>query len=192
MTSSIRLSINTAPAIAKIKTTQGRSAAATVRTLNRITSNCRTRSGTLIKQAGLKLTAPQIKKRVRLSLARQTYDEVRSAISNKSRPLVLAHFDTRPRPSPIATSANAFEKPAAGIGLNIIGKSYVYPHSFYARMPDGHIGVYVRAGRERLKIRELYGPAVSELLEYVAPQLTTIAQQQWTKIIQQELYGKSS
>jgi Prophage minor tail protein Z (GPZ) len=51
-----------------------------------------------------------------------------------------------------------------GVRLRIAGKVEVYRHAFIATVRHGHTGVFERKGRERLPIRELYGPSVKGIM----------------------------
>jgi Prophage minor tail protein Z (GPZ) len=51
-----------------------------------------------------------------------------------------------------------------GVVLHIAGKDEHYRHSFITTVRHGHEGVFERKGRERLPIRELYGPSVPGMM----------------------------
>jgi hypothetical protein len=53
----------------------------------------------------------------------------------------------------------------SGVSIRIAGKTETYRHAFRATMPRGHVGIYERRGRERLPIRELYGPSITGMLK---------------------------
>lgn len=43
------------------------------------------------------------------------------------------------------------------------GKTITLKHAFYAVMPNGHVGIFERAGRGRLPIKEMSGVAIPQL-----------------------------
>lgn len=47
-----------------------------------------------------------------------------------------------------------------GVTAKAWGKRKLYRHAFMAQMKSGHMGIYRREGRERLPIKEMYGPSV--------------------------------
>ena len=50
----------------------------------------------------------------------------------------------------------------AGVRLKKLG---VIPHSFIGEMPTGHRGIFVRKGRTRLPIQELFSDSITETIE---------------------------
>lgn len=60
------------------------------------------------------------------------------------------------KPSPRTVTKR---RPAGGVSYGPGRK--LLKGSFIARMPSGHIGVFKRAGRERIPIQELFGPSVA-------------------------------
>jgi hypothetical protein len=63
---------------------------------------------------------------------------------------------------------------AEGVTITIAGKTERYRHAFLATVKHGHEGVFERKGRERLPIRELYGPSVHGMMARtdVLPRIT--------------------
>ena len=51
----------------------------------------------------------------------------------------------------------------AGYKSRLKGGSGTIPHAFEATMKSGHVGVFKRAGKERLKINELFGPSIGKV-----------------------------
>jgi hypothetical protein len=51
-----------------------------------------------------------------------------------------------------------------GVLLRIAGKDEQYRHAFIRTVRHGHVGVFERKGRERLPIRELYGPSIPGMM----------------------------
>lgn len=52
----------------------------------------------------------------------------------------------------------------AGVSANAWGETKIYPGTFMATMKSGHRGVFVRKGRKRLPIKELWGPGVAQVM----------------------------
>lgn len=50
------------------------------------------------------------------------------------------------------------------------------PGAFVARMKTGHVGVYIRSGKERLPVGQLYGPAVPVMMS--SPEVSEHLQEQ--------------
>ncbi len=74
------------------------------------------------------------------------------------RPVPLARF--APHPSSITK-----QRPAAGVSVMVKARRKAIRGAFIARMAAGHVGVFQRKGKERLPIKELYGPSLAGMLE---------------------------
>lgn len=75
-----------------------------------------------------------------------------------------------------------------GASARAWGKRRVYPSTFIARMPNGHMGVFVREGRRRVPLHELYGPGVAQALskeEVRAPLIDKIEGRFETNLLRQ-------
>jgi hypothetical protein len=53
----------------------------------------------------------------------------------------------------------------SGVSIRIAGKVETYHRAFRATVRHGHVGIFERKGRERLPIRELYGPSVPGMMK---------------------------
>ena len=78
-------------------------------------------------------------------------------------PIPLIKFHVTPRKPPAkGTKVKDREVVIAGVKF---GNAADMPHSFIARMPNGHLGVYSRkSGAGRNPIKQRYGPAVPQML----------------------------
>lgn len=63
-----------------------------------------------------------------------------------------------------------------GVSIQIAGKTERYRHAFQATVRHGHTGIFERKGKERLPIRELYGPSVHGMMARtdVLPRVTAL------------------
>jgi hypothetical protein len=85
------------------------------------------------------------------SIQPATPDHLAGALVARGRAIPMIKF--RPRAS------------RRGVSIRIAGKTEVYRHAFIATVRHGHVGVFERKGRERLPIRELYGPSITGMLK---------------------------
>lgn len=91
--------------------------------------------------------------RSRLKIQQATETRMTSTVYAAGRPLRLIHFPHRgPRPSR-----------GRGRGVVAMNGTVQYPHAFIATMPNGKEGIFLRTGRNRLPIEQLYGPSYPEL-----------------------------
>lgn len=80
----------------------------------------------------------------------------------KSPPMPLAAFTTNP------TAANfQIRKTGNGVSVKVWkkGPSVRFRHAFFARMPNGYIGLYERRDKKRLPIDEMRGPFLASIYE---------------------------
>lgn len=68
-----------------------------------------------------------------------------------------------------------------GVSARLPGGVGRYPGAFIARMHTGHVGVFKRAGRTRLPIRELFGPSIPKVFEKFIPMGLARGQEQLAK-----------
>lgn len=107
-------------------------------------------------QAAYHVTSAAI--RETLTIARATPERLAAHVTSKGKRMPLHDFGPRPdtpgtggpgkAPLAVATSKGEGRQPIAG--------------AFVARM-GSHLGVYVREGKKRHPLRELYGPAVPQM-----------------------------
>jgi hypothetical protein len=58
-----------------------------------------------------------------------------------------------------------------GVAYRLSGTSSRVDNAFIRIMPSGHVGVFVRAGRPRLPIRELFGPSLGHVFQKYRPEV---------------------
>lgn len=84
-------------------------------------------------------------------------DSLTAEVKSEGKAIALSKFKINPsRPQPGRRAPIAARVKRGGGGA--IGSGFV------ARMRSGHIGVFTRAGRRRLPIKERYGPSVPQML----------------------------
>jgi hypothetical protein len=95
------------------------------------------------------IKSSDLKAAMRIELARP--DHLASAVIASGKAIPMIKF--RPRVSR-----------TQGVTITVAGKAERYRHAFRATVRHGHIGIFERKGRERLPIRELYGPSIPGML----------------------------
>ena len=115
--------------------------------LNRTAQQARTQSARDLKGsvgkslglsvAGFKKTIKHIRARVR---------KLVTSLDVSGRPLPLIRFGAR--------------KTKKGVSAAPWGKRRIHKGAFIAKMPSGHRGVFKRTSKERLPIKELWGPSI--------------------------------
>lgn len=121
---------------------------ATLRAINDTARRAHTES---VREVAKRMGVVQKRVRKDLTLSRATRARLVAVITAKGRPLPLIGFRAR--------------QLRRGVKARAWGQQRLYPHTFIATMPSGHRGVFVRVGRGRLPIRELWGPAVPKEFE---------------------------
>jgi hypothetical protein len=58
-----------------------------------------------------------------------------------------------------------------GVAYQLAGTSGRVDNAFIRIMPSGHVGVFVRAGKARLPIRELFGPSLGHVFNKYRPEV---------------------
>ncbi len=96
-----------------------------------------------------------------IELKRATYENQAAIVRAEGSPLALSKFRITPRQPP----ARRRKKPVKAKVLRGGGGGEI-PGAFVAQMESGHIGVFVRAGKPRLPIKEKFGPSVPQMLEH--------------------------
>lgn len=82
---------------------------------------------------------------------------------------------------------NARERLGRGVTARLPGGRGQYPSAFIATMRSGHRGVFVRKGRPRLPIAELFGPSIPRVFEKFIPVGTARALEQLAKNLVSEM-----
>ncbi len=70
-----------------------------------------------------------------------------------------------------------------GVVVHVKNNRTVLKHAFIARMRSGHQGVFIRKGKKRLPIQELYSTRVSDVFNNTGfmPNLASFAQEKFTQ-----------
>lgn len=93
-----------------------------------------------------------------IRIEKATYKNQSAIIHAKGSPVALSKFRITPSKPP----AKRRKKPITARVVRGMGSQI--PGAFVARMRTGHIGVFKRAGKARLPIRQLYGPSIPQML----------------------------
>lgn len=77
----------------------------------------------------------------------------------------------------------------AGVKSAAYNQAKTYPHTFISNMRSGHRGVFVRQGKGRLPIKELFGPGVPKSMVqlHIIRAMNNKGQSEFTKRFQHEL-----
>jgi hypothetical protein len=134
---------------------------AIARGINRATDTGKTAMvRAMAKETGL--TGKNIAREIKIHYASKTTQVAKIWI--RGRPIPLIAFQARgPEPSRGRGRGVSYRKPGGGRGRK--------EGAFISTMPSGHRGVYERAGKPRLPIRELFGPALPDVFEQFLPLL---------------------
>ena len=138
--------------IADFKDAPQRTMHATVRALNRAMASGRTvMVREIARDAGLKAT--DVRDALRFQQATFSHPVARLAAGLKRIPLI----DFRAR------GAEPSRGRGHGVSYRLPGGRGRHPHAFIATMGTGHRGVFVRVGKARLSIKELFGPSLGRI-----------------------------
>lgn len=126
--------------------------------LNRTNQHLRTEASREIREK-YNIRARDVNNKNNVILRRSTSNSLDTAIKWRGKNVPLINFRTNPRQVP--------EK-APRVLRAAVKRSGMKPikGAFITRVKSGHVGVFLRAGRRRLPIRELYGPAVPVMLNH--------------------------
>lgn len=128
---------------------------ATVRSLNRAIGSASTfMSRAIAKNMAMKVG--DVKKAFTLQQA--TTDRLNASLNASSYTrLPLIQFNASgPEPS---------RGRGRGVSYSLQGGRKTIPNAFIATMQSGHRGVFVRVGKSRLPVRELYGPSLGHVFD---------------------------
>lgn len=64
---------------------------------------------------------------------------------------------------------NARQLTRGGVSYRLKGGRGRHPHAFIRTMRSGHVGVFVRKGKKRLPIKELFGPSLGHVFRKLRP-----------------------
>jgi len=130
------------------------------RALNRTITGVRTDAVKAVR-AEADVSAGRVRDNVKLF--RATTERLSAAVIATGRDIPLIHFRTRPS----KPQTKGGRRPAIGVTAQTFKSQggQVYPGSFVARVPTGHLGVFERKGRARLPIKQLYGPSAADALD---------------------------
>jgi len=144
---------------ALLKDYPGRATRATVRAMNRAITSGRTLMVQRIA-ADTGLRSGDIKKAMSLRNATAQRLEARLGVGLKRIPLI--DFNARgPEPS---------RGKGRGVSYRLRGGGGRVANAFIATMKSGHRGVFARAGKARLPIRELFGPSLGHVFAKYRPE----------------------
>lgn len=124
---------------------------ASARALNRAGGSMRTLQAREMSK-DLRLKVGTVREELKLTKATKERQAVQLSVSGRRLP--VEKFNAR---GPLPSMGKG-----RGVRANLPGGRY--PHAFRARMPrSGHVGVFQRLGKDRLPIRELFGPSLPQV-----------------------------
>lgn len=80
-------------------------------------------------------------------------------ILSSGSPIALSKFDVSPK----RPQGGKNQTPVT-VRVKLAGGRKPIKHAFVAKVSSGHIGVFIRAGKKRYPIKQLYGPSVPQML----------------------------
>ncbi|MBE3586566.1 MAG: phage tail protein [Thermoanaerobacter sp.] len=113
-----------------------------------------------------------------MKIYRATPDDLTATVISKGNLIALSKFRITPKQPQPKRKKPVIARVKRGEGGPI--KS-----AFVARMQSGHVGVFIRVGRSRLPIRELYGPSVPQMLG--SPNVTEWVEEKAIERLEQRL-----
>lgn len=159
---------------------------ATVRALNKMADQGKTQAARAIRDAGYGIKVNVIKSQLRVQYAAP--GRLVAKITASGRPIPLMQYGAR-----------AVKQ---GVTVNVLQGRRLIQGAFIARMPNGHVGVYVREAGARhkkvmqggkaswhaLPIRQLFGPSVPDALANAAVQsaMQQIIEERFPKLLEHE------
>lgn len=133
------------------------------RALPKVVSRAINKSATRARAESVRKLAKHVnlkQKRIRedIQIQKATYSNWSAAVQARGSTIPIREFAT----TKIVPAGAGFHRPKRGITYMIerAAGRRDKPRGFFARMDSGHIGVFVREGKERLHIHEQFGPSV--------------------------------
>jgi hypothetical protein len=171
------ITIASAAAEAVLDQMPGLVAQATARALNRGILASRT---VMVREMSRDLGMRQADLRDRLRIVEATGSRLSARLSVSGKRLPLITFSARgPEPSRGKGRGVSYRLPGGGRNR--------HPHAFISTMRTGHRGVFVRARKGRLPIRELFGPSLPRVFGKFRPQALARGLEQFRKTLIAEL-----
>jgi hypothetical protein len=159
---------------------------ATVATLNKVADQVKTAASRSMRDAGYNLKVSDIKKG--LTTYRATAGNLTAKVVASGKPIPLIKYAAR--------------QTGKGVSVNVLHGRKLINGAFIATMPSGHIGVYVRQGKQHKKvmkngrtvwsalpIKELFGPSVPDGLANKAVQeaMQQLIEEKFPQIFEQQM-----
>lgn len=162
-------------AIADLQKMPMRVKKATARALNRAIGSGQTfMSRAMAKDTGLKVG--DIKKA--FTLRQAAPDQLSASIRAGGKRLPLIQFG--------AKGKEPSRGRGDGVSYNLQGMRKTIPGSFIATMASGHRGVFLRIGKRRTPIRELFGPSLGKVFSTFRPDGQRVAEDAFIKNFEHE------
>ena len=179
---SINLDID--PGLKRLRETTPKAQRALARALNTSAITTRAEASRRIHAQGFRFKVSTIKDALKIKKASATGATLNVSIDARGYPNALIKFDVFPKPSP---KGRGFARPAVGIWATVLGKTYGAGKAFYARMPSGHVGVFLRHGPTSLPINAVLGPALPDALEFVGFDMQQVFADRFDVVLKQQL-----
>lgn len=78
-----------------------------------------------------------------------------------------------------------------GVSYRLKGGRGRHPHAFIRTMRSGHVGVFVRQGKARLPIKELFGPSLGHVFQKYRPDGEARVVEMFRTTLDHELFVRS-
>lgn len=157
-----------------------------VRAINKMADQVKVAASRAVRDAGYKLAAADIKRQIKINYANRS--RLRAEIVARGRPIPLYQYGAR--------------QVGSGVSVSVKSGRKVIQGAFIAKMPSGHVGVFVREPNAKhrkvttgakpswhaLPIRELFGPSIPDAVGNQAVQdaLQQLIVEKFPKILDQE------
>lgn len=159
---------------------------ATVRALNATANQAKIQAAREIRDAGYKIKVGAVKKAI--SITRASRSDLKAVVRAIGRPIGLINYSPR--------------QVKSGVSVDVKNGRKVIQGAFIATMPNGHQGVFIRAGHGHKKVvkngraqwhglplKELYGPSIPSAFanDVVQSALVTAIRERFPKNFQREV-----
>lgn len=127
---------------------------AMARALNRAAESAKTEAGRKVRESYY-VKSSDVSSTIKIYKASET--DLNALVISRGNLMPLMKFRVTPRKPTPNRKKPIVARVKRGSGGPI-------KHAFVARMNSGHIGVFTRAGKQRIPINENYGPSIPEML----------------------------
>lgn len=176
MATAFAMTLDTTPWERAIRELGRRGPVAVARALNRTGMSERTAMARAVAQdMGIKVSAA----REAIAVVKATPSSLATRVVARGRPVPLIEFKAK---GPVPSRGRG-----QGVSYVMQGQRKRVQSAFIATVGNGHRGVFVRRGRARLPIKQLYGPSVARVFGNLIPAGETRRNEVLLKHVQHEI-----